>query len=310
MPYIGETISLGVAFSWTIGAICIEYASKHLGSNQVSLLRLILAFILIGLLMMFASGCFLPPAADASTWFWMSVSGAIGFLFGDFCLFYAYVVIGSRFGQLFMTLAAPTAAIAGYFVLGESISYLAILGMTITITGIAMSILSRSGKFGKIHFKLPLNGILLGIGAGTGQGVGLVFSKLGMQYYYRSAEAAGGIDDWLIPFGATQMRMAIAIIGFILILLFTKKLHTVKYVAHDGKAAVSIILGTIFGPFLGVAFSLMAVQYTASGVASTIMALTPIIIIIPSVIIFKQKVTIIEIIGAVVSVIGVMMFFV
>lgn len=73
----------------------------------------------------------------------MSVSGLIGYVFGDFCLFYSYVVIGSRFGQLFMTLAPIAAAISGNLLLGESMSIKASLGMAVTISGIALSIFSR-----------------------------------------------------------------------------------------------------------------------------------------------------------------------
>jgi len=55
---------------------------------------------------------------------------------------------------------------------------------------------------------------------------------------------------------------------------------------------------------------LVAIKYTEAGIASTIMALVPVFIIIPAVILYKQKVTIAEIIGAIVSVAGVALFFV
>jgi drug/metabolite transporter (DMT)-like permease len=68
-------------------------------------------------------------------------------------------------------------------------------------------------------------------------------------------------------------------------------------------------LGAFFGPFLGVSFSLIAVKYTETGIASTIMALVPVFIILPAVIFYKQKVTLTEFLGAVVSVGGVALFF-
>jgi drug/metabolite transporter (DMT)-like permease len=71
----------------------------------------------------------------------------------------------------------------------------------------------------------------------------------------------------------------------------------------------AISLGAFFGPFLGVSFSLISVKYTEAGIASTIMALVPVIIIAPAVILYKQKVTWPEIIGAVISVGGVAVFF-
>jgi drug/metabolite transporter (DMT)-like permease len=82
-----------------------------------------------------------------------------------------------------------------------------------------------------------------------------------------------------------------------------------KAVKHT-PAMKRIIVGSIFGPFLGVSFSLYAVQHANAGVASTIMAIVPILIIPPSVIFMKQKVSLKEIIGAIISVVGVALFFI
>ena len=54
----------------------------------------------------------------------------------------------------------------------------------------------------------------------------------------------------------------------------------------------------------------MAVRYTEAGIASTIMALTPVLILWPAHLFFRQKVTLKEVIGAVISVAGVSLFFI
>ena len=69
------------------------------------------------------------------------------------------------------------------------------------------------------------------------------------------------------------------------------------------------VLTTFFGPFLGVSLSLMAVQYAKAGIASTLMALTPVLIIVPYAIINKQRITAKQVIGTLVTVIGVALFF-
>jgi len=63
-------------------------------------------------------------------------------------------------------------------------------------------------------------------------------------------------------------------------------------------------------PFLGVAFSLLAVQHTTTGVASTIMAIVPVLIIPPAVIYFKERVSPKEIVGAILAVTGVAVLFI
>ena len=53
----------------------------------------------------------------------------------------------------------------------------------------------------------------------------------------------------------------------------------------------------------------MAVRYANAGIASTLMALTPVIILIPEVLINKKKLRLKEIIGLAVSITGVALFF-
>jgi drug/metabolite transporter (DMT)-like permease len=62
------------------------------------------------------------------------------------------------------------------------------------------------------------------------------------------------------------------------------------------------------GPYIS-PLSLMAVQYTDAGIASTLMALTPILILLPSALLYRQRIRPKEWIGAWVSILGVALFF-
>ena len=112
-----------------------------------------------------------------------------------------------------------------------------------------------------------------------------------------------------IPFAATQMRIISGAIGFAVIILITRRTGTVLAGIKDKKAMGATFMGAIFGPFVGVSLSLMAVQYTNTAIASTIMATTPIIILIPYILFYKKKITLVELAGAVLSVGGVALFF-
>ena len=309
MVYLGEVISLGVAVSWTITALFAEVASKRLGALQLNVIRMLLSLVMLGGTLWWFTGSFLPLHADASTWFWLSLSGFVGYLLGDYCLFNSYILIGSRFGQLFMTLAPPTAAITAWMVLDETLSLQALLGMIVTLTGISISILNK-GSSHKLSLKLPFKGVLFGIGAGIGQGVGLVLSKVGMNHYEASIplECESVMD--MLPFASTFMRAVTGAIGFLLVMMLQKQLFTLKKTVGDGKGMGAAIGATITGPFIGVAFSLMAVQYTEAGIASTLMALTPILILWPSHLFFGQQITFKEVIGACISVFGASLFFI
>jgi len=58
-----------------------------------------------------------------------------------------------------------------------------------------------------------------------------------------------------------------------------------------------------------VALSLFAIQQIKTGIASTLMSLVPVFIIWPSAIMFNEKIKPQQIIGAVISIIGVSLFF-
>ena len=309
MQHLGEIISLVVAVSWTVTAIFADKASHRLGSMTTNVIRLVLASLFLAILLWITLGQPYPVYADGKAWLWLGLSALVGYVFGDWCLFNSYLAIGARFGQLFMTLAPPMAAIAGWAMLGETLTWKSILAMVVTICGIAISILSRGDGY-KVKLSLPLKGVLLGLGAGAGQGVGLVLSKIGMQHYEAAVPAdAPALMGTMLPFASTMIRALIGSLGFIALMAMHKDLPRLKVAAHDRKGLTYAIVLTLFGPVFGVSLSLMAVQYTDAGIASTLMALTPVLIILPYAILFKQRIRFKEIIGVTVSMIGVAMFF-
>lgn len=313
MQYIGELISLGVACSWTVTALFAEVGSKRIGSLQLNVVRMLLSLVMLGITLFCFTGSPFPSYAGGKAWLWLSLSGFVGYILGDYCLFNSYIIIGSRFGQLFMTLAPPTAAIAGWIILDEKMQLQGVLGMLVTLTGIGISVLNKGGAEGKgkgkLSLKLPVKGVLLGIGAGIGQGIGLVLSKVGMNFYEASIPAGEVEVAQMLPFASTFIRAVTGAIGFTGVMMLQKKLGTLVTAAKDRKGMNAAFWATFTGPFIGVSLSLMAVRYTEAGIASTLMALTPVFILWPAHIIFGQKVTFKEVIGAVISVAGVSLFF-
>jgi len=302
----GELAALLTAVFWTVTALAFESASKKAGSLSVNLLRLIIALMYLSLFSLFTKGTLLPLDASVHNWVWLSVSGVIGFVIGDLLLFQSYVVIGARISMLVMALSPPIAAVSGWLIMGEKMNAISILGMVITLTGICLAILGRKiNPEGKnepaatrfsFRLKYPVKGLLLAFGGAAGQGIGLVISKYGMESYN--------------AFAATQIRVITGVIGFAMVITAYGGWKRVKSAVRNVPAMKSLSLGAFFGPFLGVSFSLLAVRYTSSGIASTIMSITPVLIIAPSALFFHEKVTFREIIGAVLAVAGVSLFFI
>lgn len=293
---------------WTFTALFAEVASKRLGSLTLNVWRMIITILLLGCVLWTSCGSPLPQYAPLDVWAWFLASGFMGFVFGDYCLFNAYIVMGSRYGQLFMTLASPFAALSAWIFMGEQMGWLSLLGMVVTLCGIGISIMGGKEQ-GSRRMNIPPRGFLLGIGAGMGQGVGLVLSKLGINAYQQWIPAEATEVAQMIPFAGTQMRAVMGLVGFGAVLVMTRQCGTMTRVFHDAKGAAAGMGAILLGPFFGVSLSLMAVGMTNAGVAQTLMSLTPVIILWPSRLMFGTKVTMQEVIGAVIAVAGASLFF-
>lgn len=294
--HLGELAALGTALCWTATSVSFELAGRKIGSLSVNLIRLVMAFFLIGIFTLFTRGMFLPLDASTDTWLWLSLSGLIGFVIGDLFLFQAFVEVGARISMLIMASSPPITAILGFIIMGEVLSVQEIIGMLITISGIATVILVRKSGNKKLELAHPIKGLTYALLGSLGQSLGLILSKKGMGNYN--------------AFAATQIRIIFAIIGFSIVFTFLKKWPNIKTAIKNTDAMKKVSIGAFFGPFLGVSLSLIAIQFTTAGVASTLMGIVPVLIIAPSVIIFKEKISPKEIIGAIIAVVGVSLLFI
>jgi drug/metabolite transporter (DMT)-like permease len=272
-----------------------EAAGKRVGSLAVNFIRLVLALLFHAAFSLVTRGSLFPVDATAHAWFWLSLSGVVGFSIGDLLLFRALVVVGARISMLMMALVPPITALIGWATLGETLSVCGMAGMAITVAGIILVVLKKKEGGGRLTFAHSIPGILLAFGGALGQAGGLILSKYGMADYD--------------PFASTQIRVMAGMAGFVV--LFSVMGFWPRVVSGlKNRPALSLTtLGAFFGPFLGVSFSLFAVQRTATGIASTIMGVVPVLIIVPAILIFREKVTLREIVGSALAVSGVVLFF-
>jgi drug/metabolite transporter (DMT)-like permease len=288
--HIGEIAGLGVSICWTVSALTFEKAGHKIGSLSVNFIRLLMAIIFIGITTYFTRGIFFPTDATPYQWFWLGLSGFVGFFLGDMFLFKSYMVIGSRTAALIMSFAPMLTAIIGWFFLNEKLSGMNIAGILVSISGIIIAI-SNS----RMKLNIPFKGFLLAFGGASGQAVGLILSKKGMGHYD--------------PIAATQIRALFGILSFAILITVLRRWKKVGNSFTHTSSMKFLAVGSMFGPFIGVALSLFAIQQTKTGIASTLMALVPVFIILPSAIMFKEKITPQQVIGAAISIFGASLFF-
>ncbi|HTX71247.1 MAG TPA: DMT family transporter [Rectinemataceae bacterium] len=293
----GALAALGTAVSWTVTALAFEYAGKRIGAFALNFLRLFLGFLFLGLYCLVTRGSFLPLDAPGSAWIWLSISGVVGFVIGDLLLFQAFIDIGSRVSMLIFASAPALTAVLGFGFLGEKPAGLALIGMALTMAGIAVVVLGKgatdaaaSGHEARPR-RLRIRGLLCAAGGALGQAVGLILSKVGVSN--------------LDPFAGTQIRVTAGVLSFAVVLFVVRAWKGTWVALRDRKAVASLSLGAFFGPFLGVSLSLLAVQSTEAGVAAAIMSIIPVLIIAPSALIYRERVHMREVLGSLVAVSGV-----
>jgi drug/metabolite transporter (DMT)-like permease len=306
---LGQLAALATAACWAVSALAFAAAGRRTGVLALNLIRLVMALPFLALATWGLRGLPLPVDASARAWGWLSISGIVGFIFGDLCLLRSYMLIGPRLASLMMSLAPPLTALIGWRVLGETLSGRDALGMALTVGGIAWAVLERAGAAVAApeeeaagaaattpgRSRRSLTGLALGVCGALGQAGGLVLSKLGMGSYDAVA--------------ATEVRVIAAIAGYALLVAALRGWPRVAVALRDRRSVAFTAVGAFFGPFLGVSLSLYAVRHTVAGVAASIMALQPVLIIPLVVVLHRERVGIGGTLGALVAVAGVALLF-
>jgi len=298
--HVGELAAVATAVCWSVSAVSFQAASTRIGSMVVNWLRLVAGLFFLTLLGAILHGRLLPPAPPEA-WIFLGISGLVGFVAGDLALFRAFVLVGARTSMLVMCLAPPMTAILGWIFLGEHLSLSQVAGMGLTVGGVAWTVMERSPDWeasppdGSIPRRRLAGLLLAGVGA-LGQAGGLIFSKMGME----------ALPD---PFGATQIRVLAGIAGFSALFFATGWWGHVAAARNDRRALGTTVLGSFFGPFLGVSLSLLAVQRTQAGVASALMSIVPVLMIPVSIAVFRERVSLRSIAGTLLAVAGVIVLF-
>lgn len=290
MQFLGELAALSVAVCWTFSALFFEKAGRKIGSLSVNIIRLGWAFLLLGITLLFTKNTFFPLDATAYQWFWLGLSGIVGLFVGDLFLFKSYLLIGSRTATLIMSSVPVITSVIGWFLLDEKLLPKQMAAILLSITGIVIAIADR-----RLKINVSKKGLLFAFGGAAGQAIGLILSKKGI----------GDYD----PISATQIRILFGMLCFVIMITLVGRWGKVKEAFSNKSGMGAVSIGSFFGPFLGITLSLFAIQRTQTGIASTFMSLVPVFIIIPSAIMFNEKILPRQIIGAIVSIVGVSLFF-
>ena len=144
MPFLGEIAALITSIFYSIGPTFFTLAGRLVGSAVVNRTRLVVALVYLTIVHWVFYGTPLPLDAAPDRWFWLAVSGLVGFVLGDAALFQAFIVIGTRLTMLVFALNPILGAVLAWLFLGEDLTGMQLLGMAITLAGIAWVLFERN----------------------------------------------------------------------------------------------------------------------------------------------------------------------
>lgn len=296
---IGEWAALAAALLWTVasmlwGRIHLSAWSLNLCKNAIG--AVLVALHLLVLMLWFGGSGFTAPW---QSWGWLALSGLFGLVLGDTLYFRCLQILGPRRALMMATTGPIFSAMLGWVLLRESLIPIALAGIALAVTGVAIVVADRKATLeapglrpGRIRM-----GIATGILATICQSVGGVFSKLGM----RDSEGV----EICTALEATFIRLLLSAVAMFVIVVAKRQLTEIIRQVIAERLWRLIIPATVIGTWLGVWVSLIAFNHSKVALAQTLMSTCPLFAIPIMWIAHRQQVTIRSLIGTLVALIGI-----
>lgn len=295
-PYRSEIFALTAAFLWALSASLLENLAQRIPPKELNILKGSVAIILLlGTSLLLGENF---TALKGSEVYTLLLSGVIGIGLGDTAYFYGLKDIGSRRALLLFALAPPMTALIGWIFLGETLPLISWIGILVTMGGVAWVVTERNPQE-KIEQdpKRLARGILLGVLASLGQAIGLVLS--------RSVMSGDGISS----LQSAALRLFAGVVFTLVWVLINRQPFGQWRMQTDWKKTAKLLVLTAFiGTYLCLWLQQMAVQGTSAGIAQTLLSTSP-IFILPISALRGEKVTLRAVLGALISIFGVMLVF-
>lgn len=297
MPLLGELAALTTAFCWSLTAVFFSYSGRLVGSDVVNRTRLVFALLFITITHLILQKSLFPFDAEPFRWGWLALSSILGLVLGDTFLFRAYVLVGPRLSMLMMASVPILSTFMAWLFLGETVSSLELFGIFTAVAGIAWVVTERQSGQVVVQEKQYRAGLFFGFLGALGQSANLITAKFGL------------VDDFP-TISATQIRILVALMILWSVAALRGQVGQTVHLWRNRQAFPAIIAGTVVGPFLGIWFSLIAVQLTRVGIASTLMALPPVILIPLGYVIYGERVSRRGVVGTLAAFAGVALIFI
>lgn len=280
MPALGtgEIAALSTAALWAVSCQIHAILSRRMGAHTMILLRLPICIVFCGAwwgaaVLFFGGGVMSPGHAGGpslTALAALALSGVVGVALCDLLFYMGVVLVGARVALLVQSLSAVITSVLGYLFLGEAIGVMGVAGILLATAGVAW-VVGEGGTVPEgaapLSRAVRLRGVVLALASALALSGGMVLSKQGL---------SAGVD----PVFASLLRMVAATAVFWPVGAMTGRLRTALGTARTAHRDMGwLLLAAFIGPVVGVWCSLVAIKYTQTGIAATLIGLEPIFII-------------------------------
>ena len=279
-----------------MSAVAGSRFSRLVGGLEANFLRILLATFLLALYAhTFGTGF------DGKALPYFLLSGLIGFGLGDMALYQALPRIGSRLSMILIhCLAAPIATGVEWLWLGTGLTLLQVCCSLVILLGVAIALAPKE------HLHLPRRalviGLIFGIIAAIGQGVGSVVSR---KAYNVAALAGENIDGITAAYQRICGGVLFAAISYFAFRKHESATPRPPFFERMRPAWKWMLANGTLGPALGVSCMQLALAKAPTGIVLPIIALAPVMIIPFSRHFENEKPTLRSLIGGLIAVAGV-----
>jgi drug/metabolite transporter (DMT)-like permease len=322
--YVGELAALAAAVIWAGASVVYTAIGRQLSPLMLNLLKglIAIAFLILTLAL---TGQLIPAIEGRAVWL-LVLSGLFGIGVGDTAYFMALNQIGARRALVLESLSPPLTALLAWAGLGERLSLISWLGIGLTVAGVLWVVLEgradgreqtaegaikadgreqdvgcvehrETHRKGEAHRKDMGMGIVCGLVAAVGQGVGAVLS--------RSALAGSEIH----PLWSSLIRLAAGGVVLLTVVLAQQKVAQELQPLRSRRLFGTIVGAAFASTFLAISLQQVSLKYAPAGIAQALSATSP-LFVIPIVMAMGERVSRRAIVGVLGAIAGMWLLFV
>ena len=256
---------------FSFSSVMANRSRLAVGAMRANLGRLLLAFAALGAW----AFCFGQGVGGAGFGQFL-FSGVLGMGAGDLAFFAALPLLGTRLSTMMMQcLAVPVAVVVEWLWLGTALTTAQLASSTVILAGIVLALSPTRGDPPRVRVRPA--GIVFGLLAAAGQGLGAVLSRRG----FAIAVAAGRpLDGFSVAFQRNLGGLGLMLAWF-LVLHYAQRNRPAAEPAPAPRLGAYkwVVANALTGPIFGMGTMQIALATVPSGIVLPIMATTPLMVI-------------------------------